>query len=193
MVGPVALGGTICGLTLAQYSFLRGLRWHPLYAPTTDWPSGLALGPYGWLMVVTFVGSGLLLAIFAVGLHAAIGGGSERRSGAALLVVAGIAMMLLGFKIDPTYGDTPRTLHGAVHDAAFGVLGLSLVAALVVLSRQFARHPDWRGHARYTLVTGLLVAPAFALKGLLFYLFLANTLAWIEITAMRLRRIGRDE
>ncbi len=188
MTGPVLFGGGLVTLTGLQYDFLVGIGWEPLRNPSGAWPSGLSLGPYGWVQDLDFAVSGLLLAVFALGLYRGMAGAS--RVGPALLFVAGIAMALLGFKIDPTYGGTPRTLHGAIHDAAFGLLGLSLILALVLLSRQFDRHPHWRGHARYTLATGVLVAPAFALKGLLFYLFLANTLAWIEITAIRLRRIA---
>jgi hypothetical protein len=188
MLGPIMLGGIIVGLTLAQYDFMRGLRWHPLYAPTTDWPSGLALGPYGLLMVAAFIGAGLLLPIFALGLHRVLGASSLWRGGSGFLVLSGFAMMLLGFKIDPTYVDPRRTILGMVHDLAFALLGLLFTLALVMLWRQFARLPGWQGHARYTLLTALLVVPAFALKGLLFYLFLANTLAWIELTAIRLWR-----
>jgi hypothetical protein len=188
MLGPIMLGGTIVGLTLTQYTFMRGLRWHPLYAPTSDWPSGLALGPYGLLMVAAFICAGLLLPIFALGLHRVLGASSVWRGGCGFLVLGGLAMMLLGFKIDPTYANTPRTIHGMVHDLAFGLLGLSFTLALVGLWRRFACQPRWQGHARYTLLTAMLVVPAFALKGLLFYLFLANTLAWIELTAIRLWR-----
>ena len=90
IVGPLVLGGMIGVLTVLQYQFMIGLRWHPLRAPTTDWPSGLALGPYGWLMVATFVVSGLLLMYFALGLHQAVH--KTTRSGPALLMIAGVAL-----------------------------------------------------------------------------------------------------
>jgi hypothetical protein len=184
MVGPLVLGGMIGILTVVQYDFLVELRWHPLRAPTTYWPSGLALGPYGELMVGTFVVSGLLLARFAVGLHRGIRGGS--RSGPAWLVVAGGALMLLGFKTDVEYGGATRTLVGTIHDVAFSLLGVALLAALFALARRFGQDPAWRGHARYTVLTGILVAPAFLFKGIVFYAFLANVLVWFELTAWRL-------
>ncbi len=190
MIGPLLLGGAIFGLTVLQYQFMRGLRWHPLWAPTTDWPSGLALGPYGALMVLSFLASGGLLAIFAAGLRQALGA-SSAFGGPTLLMLAGIAMALLAFKIDPSYAGTPRTYHGEIHDLAFGLLGVSLLLGLVALSRQFARDPRWQRHARHTLMTGLLVVPAFIFKGLLFYLFLANTLLWIELVALQLRQLAR--
>jgi hypothetical protein len=192
MIGPTVLGGAIGVLTILQRDFLRGLGWHPLRAPTIDWPSGLALGPYGDVMVGTFIVSGLSLAFFAAGLYRGIAPSATARNGAALLALAGIATMLLGFKGDPTYAGTPRTLVGTVHDLAFALLGVSLLTALVVLARCFRNDPRWHNHARYTMLTALLVAPAFWFKGLVFYLFLANILLWFELTAWQLWRVAQQ-
>lgn len=189
MITPLCFGGVIIGLTLLQYEFLRGLRWHPLTAPTTDWPSGLALGPYGWLMVATFIASGLLLIGFAAGMAQSLGAGL--RLGPGLLMLAGLAMLLLAFKTDPTFVPTPRTLGGLIHDLAFGLLGLSLLPALFALADHFRRDAYWRGHAAYTLLTGLLVVPAFLLRGVGFYLFLLAVLLWFELTAIRLWRLAQ--
>lgn len=184
------LGGVVTTLTLVQYRFMRGLGWHPLYAPTLDWPSGLALGPYGAVMIVTFVVSGCLLIVFAIGLHAVLG--QPSRNAARLLVVAGIAMALLAFKVDPTFRTTPRTWHGALHDASFVLLGCSLLPAMFLLWRCFKRDSRWHNHARYTIATTALLVPAFWLKGLGFYLFLIAVLTWIAIIAVRLWRIASN-
>ncbi len=189
MVGPMLLGGTITTLTIVQRDFLRSLGWHPINAPTTDWPSGLALGPYGAAMTGTFIVSGGLLALFALGLHQAIDR-AEDRTGPVLLVVAGGATMLLAFRTDPSIGSTGRTVVGLIHDVAFGILGVSLLGALFTLARRFRQDPYWRGHALYTVVTALIVAPAFWFKGLMFYVFLMNILLWFELTAWRLWRVG---
>ncbi len=190
MVGPMLLGGTITTLTIVQRDFLCSLGWHPINAPTTDWPSGLALGPYGAAMTGTFIVSGGLLALFALGLHQAIDR-AEDRTGPVLLVVAGGATMLLAFRTDPSIGSTGRTVVGVIHDVAFGILGVSLLGALFTLARRFRQDPYWRGHALYTVVTALIVAPAFWFKGLMFYVFLMNILLWFELTAWRLWRVGR--
>jgi hypothetical protein len=189
MVGPMLLGGTITTLTIVQRDFLRSLGWHPINAPTTDWPSGLALGPYGAAMTGTFIVSGGLLALFALGLHQAIDR-AEDRTGPVLLVVAGGATMLLAFRTDPSIGSTGRTVVGLIHDVAFGILGVSLLGALFTLARRFRQDPYWRGHALYTVVTALIVAPAFWFKGLMFYVFLMNILLWFELTAWRLWCVG---
>jgi hypothetical protein len=70
LIGPILFAGMTVVLTLIQYDFLRNLGWHPLEASTLDWPSGLALGPHGIWMTVTFLVSGLLLSFFALCLGA---------------------------------------------------------------------------------------------------------------------------
>lgn len=189
MTGPALLGGTIAGLTYLQYDFLRSLRWHPTQAPTTDWPSGLALGPYGDVMVAMFVCSGVMLIGFALGLHRSIAG--QPKVGPLLLAVSGAALALLAFKTDPTYRSTPTTLAGRIHDSAFVLLGLSLLPAMLSLSQAFRRDARWRGYTLYTLLTLALIAPAFVLKGAAFYLFLIGIMLWFEMVAIRLWRIGR--
>ena len=69
MIGPVLFGLVLAALTFLQYDFLLSLGWDPIHAPTFDWPSGLALGDYGWIMTATFLLSGLMMAIFASGLR----------------------------------------------------------------------------------------------------------------------------
>lgn len=189
MLGPLLLGGVIIGLTGLEYNFLRSLRWHPLYATTIDWPSGLALGPYGWIMVSAFILCGLLLACFALGLHVQLTRPGELPWVSRLLFVAAVAMILLSFKTDPTYRTTPHTVHGLIHDGAFVLLGLTLLPAMFLLARRFQHDSIWHPYARYTLITVLVIAPAFALKGIAFYLFLAGVLLWFEIIAFRLWQI----
>ena len=187
VIGPLWLGGTIAALTFIEYDFLRSLRWHPIDAPTVDWPSGLALGPQGGWMVAAFVGGGALLPLFAWGLQRGIRAGSAL--GPVLLAAAGVALALLGFKADPTYIPTPRTWQGSVHDGAFVLLGLTLFPAMLALAARFRRDPHWRGQATYTLATLLLAAPAFAIKGAAFYLFLLAIMVWFVVTGVRLSRL----
>lgn len=193
MLGPLLLGGVIIVLTFVEYDFLRTLRWHPLYATTIDWPSGLSLGPYGWVMISAFILSGLLLAGFALGLYKELAADAGAKRATVLLFSAALAMLLLGFKTDPTYRTTPHTIHGLLHDGAFVLLGLTLLPAMFLLAHIFRRNPRWRDHARYTLITVLVIAPAFALKGIAFYVFLAGVLAWFEITAIRLWQVTQVE
>lgn len=98
---------------------------------------------------------------------------------------------LLAFKADPTYLPTPRTLAGSIHDGAYVLLGLTLLPGMFLLAAELRHREQWRALAQPTLLTVLLVAPAFALKGATFYGFLALTLGWFLVIAGRLWQLTR--
>lgn len=191
VVGPVLLGSVIAALTWLQRDFMRELGWHPLEAPTLDWPSGLALGPYGDVMIATFILCGMMLLPFAAGLHRSIAAPTQW-GGPGLLALAGVAMILLAFKADPTLVQRPPTWHGRLHDAAFALLGVSLLPAMLLLARRFQRDSAWRGLTGFTWVVAVLVMPAFVLQGLAFYAFLIAVLVWFVAVGVRLWRVAQE-
>jgi hypothetical protein len=182
MIGPILLASVIIGLTIVQADFMRTLGWNPL-GPVIDWPSGLALGPYGWLMTLAFFICGGMMAFFAYGLRLAL----NEKLATALLAVAGVAMMGLIFTTDPTLTSTSRTWHGLLHDSSFALLGLTLMPGMLLLGRAFQRHSPWKNLTLYTWATLALVVPTFWLKGLAFYVFLLAILTWIVVIAFRLK------
>ena len=188
MVGPILFASGLAMLTTLQYDFLLEIGWEPLKDPSGAWPSGLSLGPYGWMQDLNFALSGVLLAIFAVGLHRGIRGGSK--AGPALLFIAGLAMALLAFETDPIKHTGPRTLHGWVHDASFVLFVLALTSALFLLWRRMREDRLWRGHARYTLVTVVLAVVLLLLPSVAYYLFLMVVLVWFGTTAIKLWRVA---
>lgn len=181
-VGPILFAVILMGLTLAQDDFMRTLGWDPA-GPVIDWPSGLALGPYGWLMTVTFFVCGALMAFFAYGLKLAL----NEKLATTLLMVAGFAMMGLIFTTDPTIGRGPRTWHGLLHDSFFALLGLTLMPGMLLLGWVFQKYERWKNLALYTWATLALVIPTFWLKGVAFYVFLLAILMWSVVVAVRLR------
>jgi hypothetical protein len=184
MIGPLLLAVVITVLTIVQADFMRTLGWNPL-GPVIDWPSGLALGPYGWLMTVTFFVCGAMMAFFAYGLQLVL----DARLATTLLMIAGFAMMGLIFTTDPTLTSTSRTWHGLLHDSFFALLGLTLMPGMLLLGRAFQRNKQWKNLTLYTWATLVLVVPTFWLKGLAFYVFLLAILTWIAVIAARLRTI----
>ncbi len=191
MVGPILFATTLLALTLVQYDFMLGIGWQPLGDPAGAWPSGLALGPYGWAQTLNFVLSGILLALFAAGLHLGATEGRGSWTGPALLFTAGAAMALMGFETDPIRRTAPRTLHGLIHDLAFVLFVLALLPAFFFLWRRLREDPAWRGHARYTLATGMIAPLLLLLPGVAYYLFVVVVLVWMEATAIRLWRLSR--
>jgi len=193
MIGAAAFAVVAFFLILVQYGFMLGLGWEPLGASDVPWPSAPALGPLGWLQVVSFAFFGLTLIFFAPGLHRGVAS-SGRLSWAvpALLVVAGVALVLAAFKTDPHLIQGPQTWHGAIYLLAFLVLALSFLLSLFFWWMRFSRDLRWLGYALYTLITAsLYIALLFASTWQWgFYLFLANVLTWIELMALQLWRAG---
>jgi hypothetical protein len=184
IVGPVLFAVVLTGLTVAQADFMRSLGWNPT-GPVIDWPSGLALGPHGWLMTLTFLVCGAMMAFFAHGLKLALG----EKLATTLLMIAGFAMMGLIFTTDPTLTTVRKSWHGLLHDSFFALLGLTLMPGMLLLGFMFRRHERWRDLSIYTWVTLALVIPTFWLKGVAFYVFLLAILTWSVIVAIRLRSI----
>ena len=182
IIGPIVFAVMVTGLTLAEASFMRSIGWQP-FGNVLDWPSGLAMGPYGWLMTINFFISGAMMAFFAYGLKLAL----QEKFATTLLMLAGFAMMGLVFTTDPTIRSYPKTWHGILHDSFFTVLGVMLMSGMLLLGRVFQKNDQWKNLSIYTWGTLALVIPTFWLKGMAFYVFLAAILLWSEVVAFRLR------
>jgi hypothetical protein len=185
ILGPLLLGSVITLLTSLERDFMLSIGWK-LNAPL-DWPSGLALGPIGWVMTLTFLVSGILIILFASGLRLSLP--QLRSAGIAiwLLILAGVGMIGLISPTDKTIRTTPKTWHGILHDSSFTVIGLTLMPAMILLGFVFRKDPRWENLAVYTWVTVALAIPTFWTKGVAFYIFLAAILLWCEVIAFRLR------
>lgn len=185
ILGPFLLGSVIAVLTIVEHDFMTSIGW-TLNAPL-DWPSGLALGPYGWIMTLTFLVSGILIIVFAAGLRLSLPPGRLTSISIWLLVLAGIGMIGLISPTDQTLRTTPRTWQGIMHDSSFAVIGLTLMPAMVLFGFVFLREERWRDLALYTWITVALAIPTFWTKGFAFYIFLLAILVWCEVIAFRLK------
>lgn len=185
-VGPILFGLTLLILTLLDADFLRSLGWDPVRAPTFDWPSGLSLGPHGGIMIAAFLVNGALMMIFGLGLGQTVPQTMMGKAATHLMVLAGGAMMGLAFLTDPTLRDYPATWHGRLHDLSFVALGLTLFPSMILFGISFLALPSWRNVGWYTFLTLTFAIPAFALKGIAFYIFLAMVLTWSMVISNRL-------
>lgn len=182
MVAPIMFAVIVIGLTIAEANFMRSIGWDP-FGNVLDWPSGLAMGPYGWLMTINFFVCGAMMAFFAYGLKLAL----REKLATTLMMLAGFAMMGLIFTTDPTHRSYPKTWHGFLHDSFFAALGVALMLGMLLLGRVFQKKDRWKNLSIYTWVTLALVIPTFWLKGMAFYVFLLAILIWTEMLAFRLR------
>ena len=187
LIGPILFGTVVTLLTILKYNFLLSIGWDPLSAPTFDWPSGLALGNYGWIMTSTFITSGLLMAIFASGLRLNLPRSLLTFLSTLALTFAGLSIAGLAFTTDPTIRSTPTTWHGRLHDLSFIALGLTLMPAMILLGAAFQQDARWKNLSRYTWITVALAIPAFWLKGAVFYFSMLAILVWSEVIAFRLK------
>ena len=185
---PILFASVLTILTIVEYDFLLSLGWHPINDPTFDWPSGLALGRFGWIMTATFIISGLIMTLFAYRLFFELKPAFASRLGSTLFAFAGVALAMLAFTTDPTIRDYPSTWHGRLHDLSFVLLGLTLFPAMIILGFAFRTDEKWKSLSLYTWLTLCLAAPAFALKGAAFYVFLLAILVWNEVIALRLQK-----
>jgi hypothetical protein len=186
IIGPILFGVIVTSLTILKYDFLLSLGWHPLNAPTFDWPSGLALGDYGWIMTTIFILCGFMMTIFASGLRLSLPPSRIAFISSLALSLAGVALAGLAFTTDPTIRSTPATWHGRLHDLSFVMLGLTLMPAMILFGFAFRNDDFWKGLSIYTWVTVALAFPAFWLKGTAFYVFIIAVLVWSEVVAIRL-------
>jgi hypothetical protein len=179
IVGPALVGFAIFGLTMLQWDFMLQLGWHPVNTPTFDWPSGLALGPYGGWMVAAFVFGGALIIFFGwqfCRLHRA-----QRLRYA--FFAAGAGMMGLAFLTDPTLTTVTPTWHGRLHDLSFAVLGFGLFFAWLGVLISLGSEPGWRILIGMTFFALIGVPLGFVLRGAFFYPFLALALLWFVVAA----------
>ena len=186
LMGPALFAIVLATLTIVEYDFLLSLGWHPINDPTFDWPSGLALSQYGWIMTATFILTGLIMTLFARRLFLDLKLTPASKLGSTLMAFAGLFLAALAFTTDPTIRDTPATWHGRLHDLSFVLLGLTLFPAMIVLGFAFRADECWKNFAVYTWGTLALAGPAFFIKGAAFYIFLFAILLWNEIAAIRL-------
>jgi hypothetical protein len=167
-------------LSLAQSEFMRALGWEV-------WPSGLALGPYGWVQVLNFVVFGVLIIVFGLGVGQAVQPGRVSWLGPAFLVVSGVGRSLLAFNTDPP--GAVASWHGQIHSVAFVVFVISLLFGY--LATLVRRDPLWRGSRRYLL----LALPLLVLSELPNpwgnLLFLAAILTPLQVMAIWFWRFGR--
>jgi len=185
MIGPILLGSVITFLTIVEFNFMTSIGWR-LRAPL-DWPSGLALGPVGWIMTLTFLISGILIILFAMGLRLSLPHIRLTMISIWLLALAGVGMIGLISPTDKTMDRPLRTWHGILHDSSFTVIGLTLMPAMILLGFVFLKDARWKNLAVYTWITVAFAIPTFWMKGFAFYFFLLAILVWCEVIAFRLK------
>lgn len=166
---------------------------HPFTAPMSEY----ALGKYGFLQTVAFAALGLGSLALAAALASPGSQTPGWTAGRLLLATWSVGVLLAAaFPVDA--GNT--TAAGHVHAAASALSFAAVVAAMLVLGAAFAEVASSsfsRTSAKlaWTAAGALLVGgatPGTVMFGLAQRLFVGAVVAWLMLTAIRLRAGGRD-
>ena len=187
VAGPLFLGvGLVQGLTRDGFDF------------TSNALSQLSLGDLGWVQVVSFLLTGVLVIAGAVGAHQVLSGAPGGTWVPRLIGVFGVSFLFAGvFSADPGAGfpaGTPEaraaslSTHGAIHMVSGMVGYLALCAAFLVLARHFAAQ-DRRGWAVASRMVPVGILAGFAGSSASVLAFTAGAalgLLWLTVVATQL-------
>ncbi|WP_374313752.1 DUF998 domain-containing protein [Microbacterium sp.] len=122
------------------------------FRPTFHPMSLLSLGEGGWVQILNFVVTGLLIAGGGIGLGRALTRGRLTRWANVLIALMGVGLIVAGvfvtdagagFPAGAPAGAPEMSWHGALHQAGFLITQLAFVAAAVVLAVRFGRRRQW--------------------------------------------------
>ena len=169
----------------------------PDYSPRDHFISDYAVGPYGWLMTSAFVALSAACATLAAGLLMDGPSGWLARSGAVLLCVCALGLIVTA--IFPTdVPGAPPTPSGDIHELSFRVNVGSLILAILQITVAIVSSPRWRSYR-----TGAAVLAACTIAAAWFQfstlhkgapygyanrLLVAAILTWLGATTVWLRR-----
>jgi hypothetical protein len=175
------------------------------YDPWRNWVSQLALGPRGWLGVVTMSGCGVLLVAYAIGLRLCLSPGRTTRWLVRLVLLCALGFgFLAAVPIDPGLGFPPgvpavHTPRGFVHQAGAIALFAGGTGASVLFGRCLRTSAGWWvaavmavAFAGACLLVTLDVLGVLARtpSGLLERVALFAGLGWIGAAGLRVCRSG---
>jgi Protein of unknown function (DUF998) len=211
LAGAIAAAGFVVAFTLEG-------AVRPGYDPVRHYVSQLSLGPGGWVQAVSFVVTGLLVAVFAGALRHDLAGGRGGVAGPVLIGVVGLGFVLAGlFPADPGLNDYPPgstfpadgpSRSFLVHMVAGALVFAGLPLAGAVLARRFRRDPAWRGWAGPTAAAALVVfvlwagstvlsgdgsGPIDGVLGLVQRVYLLVGLGWLAAVSLRLHVLVRGQ
>ncbi|MBC7441437.1 MAG: DUF998 domain-containing protein [Ramlibacter sp.] len=175
----------------------------PHYSPIRDAESNLAVGPFGWLMNLNFLGRWVTTVAGALAIGSVGPASRTRRAGLLLLLSGGVCSAILAFLPTdvPAPGDLVVRAYTPTGLAHLGVAGLGFLSALaaVVMLTVWMRGSGVRRAvpaaaglalvaAAGLLALGVTTAVAPGLLGLAERLCLAGILGWTFLVSAAVRR-----
>ena len=161
-----------CGMIAGPLYIIVGLiqmAIRPGFDITQHALSLLSNGDLGWIQILNFLVTGVLLIAGAVGARRVLQSGPGSNWGPRMLGLYGLGLVSAGiFSADPALGFPPGTplennpisWHGLLHFVVGTIGFIGFISACFILARRFRslQKPGW---ARYSLTTGILFLVSF--------------------------------
>lgn len=175
--------------TWASLDWLHSLGWQLAGGESLPYPSGLALGPHGWLQVANYLVTGALLVVFSVGFAKGLDGVLGRIAGLLTLGFA-LSVLLTALRIDHSMlsSEDPETWNGWFH--ALGALAGLLLAllAMIFVGLALRRDPEMRIQSIVSFLAPVaVIAAGFTPLGLAGSLL--TVFAWYVVLGVGLIRV----
>jgi hypothetical protein len=194
IVPPLVFAVVVTALTATQYEYLRGHGWQVTDHRAVPWPSALATGANGWLLIASFALLGVALLALARPVRAVLPRTQAARVTAAAVATQGLGLCLAAFPIDGPVGDANtltswiHSWHATVHVTGFLLAGVGAVVGAGALALAARRAPGWRALARFSaLCCPVMLAALVASVAPAWYVFLLLDLAWIVAVGLRVQ------
>ena len=140
-IGQLAIAGMVAPVWFITLVIVQGVL-QPDYSHITLPISALAAWPAGWIQNLNFFVSGVLLAVFAIGLNGAIRPTRFGLIGIALLLACSVGLWIVGIfpwiNVNGVPTEPPSHVVGAV------LTFVSASTGHVIVSRRMAADPEWR-------------------------------------------------
>jgi hypothetical protein len=179
----------VAGGPLFVLVFLINDRIKDDYDPVRDFVSEAAIGPGGWLQIASFLVTGTLMMLFAVGVSRAVSPWTGR-----LVGLFGAGLVLAGVFVTDSAPTDVSTWHGKAHTIVSVVVFVALAAACFTAAR-WRPTPAWR---RWCRTVGVAVPVLFVLAGgiasatgVLQRVYLTVSFAWLAALALLALRRGQ--
>jgi hypothetical protein len=184
VVAPIVFVVVVLVLTVRERRFLSESGWSPVRRSHVEWPSLLALGPGGGVLIGTFIAVGCCSLLLAYAYMAWAPNGINQLAGGGLAVMA-VGLLCVAFRADQPLA-LQQSWHGAVHNRGYFLIPLGGLLCLALLATAAARN-EMRRTARILLLYTLV---GFALTNVTSIAQLARYVAFSGLLIM-VMSVGR--
>jgi hypothetical protein len=173
----------------------------PSYHPLSMFVSELSLGSRGWVQIVNFLVTGVLIFLFGRGIKKYFQTGAAAKAGPLLLQIIGLSLMASAFfPTDPSAMFNQHSFHGIIHGIFGAIVFLCMPIVCFIFFRRFRSDTEWKALAWWTLGVGIIMVVGigflkvsqfpesnlFLWKGLIQRIILMTFMAWVFSFATKL-------